>query len=410
MVEQKQSTFSKIRSLLGTGNLSVLVGAAFLMATSAIGPGFITQTTKFTEQYKAAFGFVILASTIFSMVAQVNVWRIIAVSKSRGQDIANKVLPGLGNVIAFLVCVGGLAFNIGNVGGAAMGINVIFGLDVRIGALLIGGLSVLIFASKNIGNVVDKFSQITGIIMLVLIAFVMFASNPPVGSAIKGTFVPDQFPMLAILTVVGGTVGGYITFSGGHRLVDAGITGVENLKQVNRSAVLGLSLATIVRIMLFLATLGVVVVGNVLDPDNPAASVFSSAAGSLGLKLFGLILFSESLNSVVGCAYTSVSFVKTLSKFVNKFENWVIIGFIAVSAIIFVIVGQPVKVLIVVGALNALILPVTLGTMLIASKRKDIVGDYKHPMWLLILGIIVTVVMGVMGVMSLGNIAQLWTA
>ena len=27
-------------------SLSVLIGAAFLMATSAIGPGFLTQTTK----------------------------------------------------------------------------------------------------------------------------------------------------------------------------------------------------------------------------------------------------------------------------------------------------------------------------------------------------------------------------
>ena len=37
----------------------------------------------------------------------------------RGQDIANKVVPGLGYFIAFLVSLGGAVFNIGNVGGAA---------------------------------------------------------------------------------------------------------------------------------------------------------------------------------------------------------------------------------------------------------------------------------------------------
>ena len=31
-------------------NLSVLLGAAFLMAASAIGPGILTQTTLFTRQ------------------------------------------------------------------------------------------------------------------------------------------------------------------------------------------------------------------------------------------------------------------------------------------------------------------------------------------------------------------------
>lgn len=47
-------------------------------------------------------------------------------------------------------------------------------------------------------------------------------------------------------------------FSGGHRLIDAGIVGEENLAQVNKSAILGMGVATIVRIFLFLAVLGVV--------------------------------------------------------------------------------------------------------------------------------------------------------
>ena len=38
----------------------------------------------------------------------------------RGQDIANKVLPGLGYIVAFLISLGGLAFNIGNIGGASI--------------------------------------------------------------------------------------------------------------------------------------------------------------------------------------------------------------------------------------------------------------------------------------------------
>ena len=62
-------------------NLSVLLGAAFLMATSAIGPGFLTQTTVFTSQLKGSFGFVILVTIIIHAITQLNVWRIIAVSK-----------------------------------------------------------------------------------------------------------------------------------------------------------------------------------------------------------------------------------------------------------------------------------------------------------------------------------------
>lgn len=96
-------------------NAGALIGAAFLMATSAIGPGFLTQTGKFTDSLHGSFGFVILISIILAAIVQLNVWRVLCVSGMRGQDVANKVLPGLGYVVAFLIVAGGLVFNIGNV-------------------------------------------------------------------------------------------------------------------------------------------------------------------------------------------------------------------------------------------------------------------------------------------------------
>src|SRR3970282_1629354 len=94
---------------------SVLAGAAFLMATSAIGPGFLTQTAVFTGQLAASFGFVILASVVLDLGAQLNIWRVIAVSGRRAQDISNDLLPGLGHTLAALVAAGGRAVHIGNV-------------------------------------------------------------------------------------------------------------------------------------------------------------------------------------------------------------------------------------------------------------------------------------------------------
>src|SRR3982751_1409569 len=89
-----------------TGTRGALLGAAFLMATSAIGPGFITQTTVFTQQLLTSFGFVILVSIVLDIVAQLNVWRIIAVTEKRAQDLANTLLPGMGYLLALLIVVG----------------------------------------------------------------------------------------------------------------------------------------------------------------------------------------------------------------------------------------------------------------------------------------------------------------
>ena len=389
-------------------NLSVLLGAAFLMATSAIGPGFMTQTAVFTKDMGATFAFVILVSVIMSFVAQLNVWRVLAVSKMRGQDIANNVLPGLGYFITFLVCLGGLAFNIGNVGGAALGFQVLFDLDLKIAALISGALGVIIFSFKSAAKLMDKLTQILGAMMILLIGYVAFSTIPPVGTAIKETFAPSSVNLMAIITLIGGTVGGYIMFSGGHRLIDAGIVGEENLPQVNKSAILGMSVATIVRIFLFLAVLGVVSLGNQLDAGNPAADAFKIAAGTVGYKIFGLVFLAAALTSIVGAAYTSVSFLKTFFKFVKDYENFFIIGFIVVSTLILIFLGKPVKLLVLAGSLNGLILPITLAITLIASKKQDIVGKYKHSNVLFFLGWIVVIVTAYIGVKSLSKLTELF--
>lgn len=389
-------------------NISVLLGAAFLMATSAIGPGFMTQTAVFTKDMGATFAFVILVSVIMSFVAQLNVWRVLAVSKMRGQDVANRVLPGLGYFITFLVCLGGLAFNIGNVGGAALGFQVLFDFDLKIAALISGALGVIIFSFKSASRLMDKLTQILGSIMILLIAYVAFSTNPPVGTAIKETFVPSSINLMAIITLIGGTVGGYIMFSGGHRLIDAGIVGEENLAQVNKSAILGMGVATIVRIFLFLAVLGVVSLGNQLDSANPAADAFKIAAGTLGYKIFGLVFLAAALTSIVGAAYTSVSFLKTLFTVVREHENLCIIDFIVVSTLILIFLGKPVKLLVLAGSLNGLILPITLAITLIASKKQDIVGKYRHSNILFLLGWIVVLVTAYIGVQSLSSLTKLF--
>jgi len=384
-----------------TASKSVLIGAAFLMATSSIGPGFLTQTTVFTQQLAASFGFVILISLILDIVAQVNVWRIIAVSGLRGQEIANKVLPGLGVILAIMIVIGGLAFNIGNVAGAGLGLNAMLGVDPAMGAIISALFAIFIFIYKEAGKVMDKVAQIAGGVMILLMLFVAFKTSPPIGEAIVNTVWPKEISWFAIVTLVGGSVGGYITFAGGHRLLDAGIKGQESLPEVTKSSVTGILITGVMRVALFLAVLGVVSKGLVIDPTNPPASVFQLAAGNIGYRMFGMIMWAAAITSVVGAAYTSVSFIRSFHPNIEKYHNWVIIAFIVISTTTFALVGKPVNVLILVGALNALVLPLSLGIILVAAHKKEIVGTYKHPRWLTVTGAIVVVLMGYLSIITL---------
>jgi len=383
-----------------------LLGAAFLMATSAIGPGFLTQTATFTGQYQESFGFVILVSVILAAIAQLNIWRVLCVTGLRGQDVSNKVLPGLGYLVSILIVFGGLVFNIGNVGGGALGFNTLLGIPTKVGYILAGVFGnlgfLLVFVLKNAKSAMDTITKVLGAIMIIVIFVVIIVVKPPVGSALKNTFVPEAGAtnlIPAILTLLGGTVGGYITFSGAHRLIDAGITGEKNLKEINKSSVMGMIIATIVRIFLFLAVLGVVVKGVTLDAANPAADAFKQGAGEIGYRFAGLVLLCAAITSIIGAAYTSVSFLKTFSKSIEENENKVIIGFIIISTAIMFILGNPAVLLVLAGAVNGLILPITLAICLIAAHKKSIMGEnYHHPVVLTILGVIVVILTAYLGV------------
>lgn len=377
------------------------MGAAFLMATSAIGPGFLTQTAVFTQQLGASFGFAILMSILLDLGAQLTTWRVIAAANRRAQDVANLVVPGLGTALAVLVALGGLAFNIGNVAGAGLGLNVLFGISPALGGALSAALAVALFLFREAGRAMDRFAQWLGFVMVGLTVYVAVSSAPPMALALERSFVPDKLDVFAIVTLVGGTVGGYITFAGAHRLLDAGVGGIGAIGAVTRSAGQAIGIASLMRVVLFLAALGVVSRGGVLDPANPPASVFRLATGEVGYRMFGVVMWAAAITSVVGAAYTSVSFLRSASGWVDRHWARVIIVFIMLSTLIFLAVGRPVKTLILVGSLNGFILPLALGAMLLAARRRDIVGDYRHPTILMTAGWLVAAAMASMGAYTL---------
>jgi Mn2+/Fe2+ NRAMP family transporter len=367
------------------------------MATSAIGPGFLTQTAVFTERLGPSFAFAILISVLVDIAAQVSIWRVLTVSGKRATVVGNQVAPGIGTALAVLVSLGGLAFNVGNVAGTGVGLEAAIGMPVIPAALLSASVAIALFLVKEAGKAMDRFAIGLGFVLIALTAYIAITGEPPVDEAAYRTFFPAKIDLLSIVTIVGGTVGGYITFAGAHRLVDAGVHGLENVGNVTRSAVTAITTATIMRVVLFLAALSVVHKGLALDASNPAGSVFQLALGDVGFRIFGVVMWSAAVTSLIGAAYTSVSFLRDLHPAIDR--NWqrAIIVMIAVSTLIFVLTGRPARTMLVVGTLNGLILPLALGTMLVAAYQRRIIGEYKQPLLLTVAGLIAAGAMAVAG-------------
>lgn len=388
---------------------TALLGAMFLMATSAIGPGFITQTTVFTAQIGAAFAFAILASILIDIAVQMNVWRVIGVTGLRAQELGNKVLPGVGWFLSGLVFLGGVVFNIGNIAGTGLGANAMMGVDPKIGGAVSAVVAILVFLSKKAGMALDRIVVLLGAVMILLMIYVAIVAAPPLGEALKNTFLPETVDFLIITTLVGGTVGGYITYAGAHRMLDSGATGVRHVKEITRSSILGILVTGLMRVLLFLAILGVVAGGTVLSSNNMAAEAFGAAAGEIGLRMFGVVLWAAAITSVIGAAFTSVSFI-TSSRTPERKRNLITVAFIAGCAIVYIFLGQaPQQLLIFAGAFNGLILPVGFAVLLwVAWRRRDLMHGYVYPKWLLLVGAAAWILTVFLGWTSVMGLAKLW--
>jgi len=378
-------------------------GAVFLMATAAIGPGFLTQTALFSSDLMASFGFIILISILIDIGIQLNIWRLITVSNRRAPELVRKVLPGADYLLALLIVFGALVFNTGNIGGTAIGLNSLFGLNPLVGGLISASLALVLFAIPGSLNKMDRLLRVIGVLMLIFTLLVAIWARPDLGEALYRSVWPEKWSALKTVTLVGGTVGGYISFAGAHRLLDQGMTGEKNVQQVSRSAARAIILTGIMRFVLFLAAFGVLAAGWTLAADNPAGSVFTAAAGKYGSIFFGIVIWCAGISSVIGASYTAVSFLRPLHKSLDKHAGIATSAFILLSMLLYGLIQKPVLLLILAGTINGLILPVALALMLLAARKTALFGQYRHPLWLQLIGWALVLIMSWMGYLSLSN-------
>ena len=380
-----------------------ILSVAFLMATTSVGPGFLTQTAVFTNIYKIDMAFPVFISALITFVIVMNLWRIVGVSGMRIQDIANKVAPGIGYIVGILLALGAIAFNFGNVSGAALGINVIAGIDTTWGALITGLLGSTLFIAHNALKRIDQMARYLGLFLIILISYVAIKNMPPMLQVISAAVAPSDYKnlLLPTLTIVGGAVGGY--YAGAQRLVDTDLNAKNKIIQINNAAWAGISIAVIIRILLFLAVFGVIVTGVTLDNTNPAADAFRQGAGNFGHFIFGLVLFLASITSVIGNSYMAISLIKTLFPMIARNEKLWCIGFIIFTSMGTVLLNMPILLLMMAGLINSIILPVVLGIMLLATRRQDIVGEYKHPIYLSLSGFFIVIIMAASSITNINN-------
>lgn len=369
-----------------------LISAIFIMMTASITPAFLISTAELTEELRATFGFVILITLIIELGFQMNLWRVVSVSGKPIHSLINKIVPRLGNVISFFVILGGLAFNIIAIVGLGVGFNLVFGIDLKIGATIGVLLTLTIFMFKTGRDKLDIIAPILGIAIILITGFTYFFVflKVPYDVVLVRTVIPENLgkTIIPIAMVLAGTIGGYISLSGAHRLIDGKITGEKNKTIVTEASNLSVILTSLVRLFIFFIIIGLTASQTVLFEGTILESAFNEIYGNFGGVALGILFIIAAITSIAATTYTAGTMIKSYNIALHNHLNIVLVMYIITAWLIYLIVYQPVSLILLSFALNGILIPVILGGVLHATRRPDIVGEYKHPLWMSIFGVL----------------------
>lgn len=379
-------------NLLDNQQKRKLIGAIFIMMTASITPAFLLTTADLTNELKTTFAYVILVTLIIELGFQMNLWRVVSVSGKPIHQLINTIVPKLGNVISFFVILGGLAFNIIAIIGMGVGFNLALGLDVKVGATIGVFLAILIFAFKAGRDNLDLIAPILGVVILLITAFTyIFVFNKvPYDEVFVRTIMPQNIErtIVPIAMVLAGTIGGYISLSGAHRLIDGKITGMKYRHVVTNASNLSVILTSLVRVFIFLIVIALIASNTILFSDSVLESAFVEIYGDYGNVALGVLFIIAAVTSISATTYTAGTMIQSYNIALKKHLNIVLVMYIVTAWLIYLMVEEPTILVLCSFALNGILIPVILGGMLHATRRKDIVGAYKHPLWMSIFGVV----------------------
>ncbi len=395
-----------------------LFGPAALVTAAFIGPGTVVTASLAGANYGYALVWALLFSVFATMVLQEMAARLgIVTGQGLGENLRQLVQqpllrwPLLLLVIAAIV-IGNSAYQGGNISGAALGVEALFGdigfinrwhnsTGINLWALLLGGIAaaVLWFGQYKL---IERC--LIALVLLMSLAFIgtMLLTRPDLIALLKGAFWP-QIPSGAVLTVValiGTTVVPYSLFlhaaSAAQKWQRGSISTDAALRASRADIALAIPLGGIISIAI-VSTAAAAFFGRDQQLDNVAqlaqslTPLFGNAATwclALGLIAAGL---SSAITAPLAAAYALSGMLGQPLNLKQPVFRLIWLAIIVCGVLLASLGIRPVSVIWFAQIANGILLPLMCLCLLLAMNHK-LLGTYRNTRWQNGLGIVVLLV------------------
>jgi len=363
------------------------MGPATLVAAAFIGPGTVTACMKAGAGFGMSLLWALLLSGGMTILLQETAARIGLITQEGLASVMRnaiekkwlKILLSWGILAAILG--GNTAYEAGNINGAILGLEALFGPDsLVIYPFVIGGLAAILLGFGSY-KTLEKF--LIGLVVLLSGSFLITAIlvGPSMVALIKGV-VLVQFPkdsLFTIMALIGTTVVPYNLFLHAA-LVKEKWQQPSDLSALRTDTKIAVSIGVLV-------SMAIVITATALPKDSlksvlDLAEGLAPLYGSFAKIAIGIGLLSAGITSAVTAPLAAAYVVNNCFDLGLKATHW---GFKAISLVILAL-GMcslllnytPISVIVFAQIANGIILPVLVGLLFWLGNNQKMLGKHTN--------------------------------
>lgn len=393
------------------------IGPGVLVAAAFIGPGTVTACTLTGVEFGYALLWAMLLSIIATSVLQEMSARLGIITQRGLADVIKQelrtpwILTLVIGIILGAIVIGNAAYEAGNIGGATLGLEAIFGTEYNaIYPFIIGGLAFLLL---YLGSYKTLEKVFVSLVLVMSISFLLTAiiTKPDFGAIMKGLFIPStpSGSVLTIIALVGTTVVPYNLFLHAS-LVSEKWKSKNDLKSAKRDTFISIALGGLVSMSIIIAAAAIPgeEVKGVMDLAKGLEPLYGeSAKYFMGIGLFAAGVTSA-ITAPLAAAYVANSCFGWKADLKDiKFKSvWMIILGLGVFFLSFNI--KPIEIIKFAQVANGILLPFIAVFLLWIVNRSSVMGKFKNTLTQNIFGVLIIALAVFLGAKSIFKVFGLF--
>ncbi len=377
----------------GLRGLWPFLGPAFIAAVAYIDPGNFATNITAGAKYGYLLMWVVLAANLMAMVVQTQSAKLGIATGKNLPEACRETYSRRSSIGLWVQAeIVAMATDVAEVVGAALALNLLFGMPLFTGGLVAGAIAFAILALQRAGFRRLE-AVIAGLVGIVVAGFVfeIFAAAPDGAAALEGLLVPrlgDTESILLATGIIGATVMPHVIYLHSaltqRRVVGRTDAERKRILQFERTdVVIAMALAGLVNLSMLAMAAALFYQTGLADIDSIEGAyeglrslVSGNAATIFGIALLASGIASSSVGTMAGQVVMQGFIQRRIPVFARRAAT------LAPALVVLAIGLPPTDALVISQVVLSFGIPFALVPLLIITSRRGVMGSLVNPPWL----------------------------